>query len=799
MPTTIDFQLTKKQSCLDKIVLNEIVDKKRLKRLLNSNYLKITKDKDDKKQLEGYLKKVKDNIVQVKYTRKIHIGRVYANKTLSYQFFRKLVRHTLSFDNYTDLDITNAHPTMLYQITKQQGINNQYLEKYVKNRDIYIKEVQDLTNCNRDDAKELFIEIMYGKSIPKWIEEMNLKDITLPGFVYHFKEEMNKIAKLVKVSNNDFVKLLPIEKRNNVNSILSYYLQEHENRILEVIYIYLESNKYIKNNVATLCYDGIMINKVDKNEINDLCNKLNELVLEKTGFDLNFVEKVMDKVKYDIVEDANNDNYVDCEETDFMKMCEYMLEVSKKHNYKKDKIRVLKPCSCSPIVYEPFMEFEEFINFVFNKQSPYYKMFRKTSSYFKQLKDYLENIDDEELPFIKINKSIISFNNGYLDISNLYNITFNNFENINNDIITSVHHNLDFDVNILNMNIDDIKTPLFDKICSYHLEEEKDSDELLKIFYGMCGRLHYDINTYDKFNCMLFIKGGANTGKSTTGNILTINHQNIGTISGKMEGTFGLMSIYKKSLIYNPDMNKNFTEKVDKGDFQKIIEGSRLDIPIKNKGSINNFKWTSPMLFLANYFPEYKDSSGAIPRRLCVFFMDRFLENRDTSIEKRCIDNESHLILIKTLKCYIYIIKKFENKTYEDWGIEYFKRGYEEMTNKCNKLYEFLTLPPNDFEYWTIYKKGHITTFEDFKKAVKKFYYMNNYNDKFDLDKTTLGRCGYEIETINLCASCGGKPTGKRKKEEQCCSNYNSKNRRKKVCIKNMKIERKRYDIIEEI
>lgn len=786
MSSNIEYELKSCFSKLDKIVLYEYVDSKRVSKLLKSPYLKITEKKNDEEMLKKYKKKIVNGKVKVQYKKTGSVGRVYPKGMLSSIGFRKVIRHTLSYDKYTDIDIVNCHPSMLYQITQQEGLKNDCLEKYVNDREYYLNEVMNITKWDRECVKELFIEIMNGCN-PK-----NKCDIKLPQFVYDFKDEIRKISNHIYNSNKEFVKSVPKDKKNKKNSVLSYYLQEHENRILEVVYDYMVDNGYIKNNIASLCYDGIMILKIDN--VDDLCIQLNKVVLEKTGFDLQFKEKEMDLFKQDIVDSANNDDVIDIDENDVYNMTRYILDLSIKNKYIKDNIRILKPSKLSPIVYEPYKEFADFINDVFTDDTPYYKVFRKSPNNFKQIQDYLEKFNDKELPFVKYNQHIISFKNGYLDIKDPYDITFNSFDDIEyiNDIITSVHHDIDFDIKLLDMDVDDVKTPLFDKICNYHFEDE----EILKIFYGMCGRLHYPL--FDNFNCMLFVKGGANTGKSTTGNIVMRNHQNIGTISGSMEKTFGFQSLHKKSIIYVPDMNKNITEKIDKGDFQRLIEGSRMNIAIKNKGSLNNIIMKTSLFFLSNYFIHYKDSSGAIPRRLCVFFMDRFLEVRDTTLEKRCIEQESHLILIKTIKSYVYLLDRFKGKTFEDWGIEYFKRGYEEMTNKCNKLYEFLTLPPGDYDYHCVYKKGHITKQEDLKKCVERFYYMNGIKEKFELNKTTLGRCGYEIKQINLCASCGKKAFSK--KNEKCCDNYNSKNRRKKYCIVNLKIVRKEIEeIIEKI
>ena len=768
---TIPLSIDKKPSSLDNVVFKEYVDKKIVSRLLKSNYLK----DDEEIKLKGFKKKItKNGYVNVKYNRKGGIGRTYGFKGLTYQSFRKCLRHTFCYDKYTDIDIKNAHPTMLKQITDCNGIVNTYLTEYVENREKYLEEIIEITKCDRGSAKELFIRILYGGSHKYWLKDLEI-DCILPSFVKDLENEMKTISTVIVSSNSSFIKNLPKEKRENKYSIMSYYLQEYEHRILEICYNYLVENKLIKNNVITLCYDGFMVDKIDN--VYELCSNLTKVVKDEIGFDLIFVEKVMDMVLKDIIE---------CKEEDFdytepQQMYNLILEISNKKNYKKDNSRIFKQSKLSPIVYEPYKDFHEFINNIFDKSSPLYNMFRKNPSNMNTMISYLENYNDEELPFINLNKHIFSFKNGYLDVSDLYNIKFNSFDEIDNSIITSIHYDFDFDTELLNKSYNEIETPIFDRICNYHLEDK----ELLMIFYGMAGRLHYETNRYDKFNCMTFIKGGANTGKSTTGNILMKNHQNIGTISGKMEGTFGLQSLYKKNIIYNPDMNRNFTLKLDKGDFQRMIEGSHMDIPIKNKGSINNFKWNIPMLFLANYLPDYKDSSGAIPRRLCVFYMDRFLNTRDTSIEKKCIQNEGHLILIKTLKCYIEILKKYEGKTFEDFGVEYFKRGYEEMTNRSNMLYEYLSLPPNEFSSWVSHEKNSVVQMKTFKRVVEKYFYMNGNKQKFELDRTTLGRFGYVIKTIQICASCNQKAKGR---GDRCCGNYNKNNRRKRQCILNMKI-----------
>jgi hypothetical protein len=789
----LNITINKIESKLDNITLRENVDKIILQRLLRSKYLLDDDEHNDTSQLKNYLKKItKKGYVSVKYQKKKGISRTYSNKGLSYQLFRKALRHTLCSDYYMDIDIVNAHFVMLNQICKENGIDTTELKKYINNREEYLNELIKISGVDRDDAKLLFIRMLYGGSIENWKKD-NKVEFEIPKYYKELEKNIKNISMIIFNSNSDFRKSIKLEKRNIPKSVLSYYLQEWENRILEVVYDYLNENDYIVDKIATLCFDGIMTKK--SKDILKICDNLEKIVEEKLGFKLKFIEKKFDKVIKEIINpiDEEYDDIGEGEISNNLKMYRYILKYSNDKKLKKNQTHILKPSNTSPIVYENYMEFNDFINLIFCEGSKYYNLFRNSPMNFNNMIKYLEQMDDIELPFIRLNKYIISFKNGYINIEDLYDIKFINYEDlvIDNDTITSIHYNFDFDLNLLDMNMNDIKTPLFDKICNYHFEDE----EILNIFYGMLGRLHYNTNKYDKFNCMVFIKGGANTGKSTTGNICMNNHQNIGTISGKMEKTFGLQSLRNKNVIYNPDMNQNFVEKVDKGDFQRLIEGSTLDIPVKNKPSINNYKWEIPLLFLGNYLPNYKDSSGAIPRRIAIFYMDKYLNSRDTSIEKRCIDEEGHLILIKTLLSYRWLIEKYKNQTFEDWELEYFKEGYEEMTNKCNNLYNYLKIPYEDFETWTSYKEGNVVAEKELKEAVEKYYYMNSISEKFDCNKTTLSKFGYIVKSVYICSNCGKKPTGKKKIQDKCCNKYTRKNRRKRKCIVNIKIHRKYEDM----
>jgi hypothetical protein len=78
---------------------------------------------------------------------------------------------------------------------------------------------------------------------------------------------------------------------NTLASLISYFTQEIENRILENIYKYCIDNKIIQNGLSSLCYDGIMIEKIYYKP--ELLNIFNSITFNKFGLDLKYEQKEM--------------------------------------------------------------------------------------------------------------------------------------------------------------------------------------------------------------------------------------------------------------------------------------------------------------------------------------------------------------------------------------------------------------------------------------------------------------------------------------------------------------------------
>ena len=293
-----------KSTKLDKLILYETIDINLLNKLISSTLLqeitkKYTKNtfKHEREQLKKYLSLIKDGKAKIQYQRSknINYGRVFPNNSIGLHNFRRPIRHTLSHFNYIDIDIVNCHASILHQICEANEIICNNLKNYINNRDTILNEVIEKYKISKDISKELFIRLLYFGTFDQWIKDNNISNKTPLKFITDFSNELQLIGQII-VAKNDKLKQL-IEKNKNKKpheikgSICSYFLQNYECKILETIYLYCVDHKYIINDNAILCADGIMLEKTLYKE--DLLTEFNEVIKKELGLDLKFVVKEM--------------------------------------------------------------------------------------------------------------------------------------------------------------------------------------------------------------------------------------------------------------------------------------------------------------------------------------------------------------------------------------------------------------------------------------------------------------------------------------------------------------------------
>ena len=209
------------------------------------------------------------------------MGRLFA-QSASLQNLPREFRGAIG-GNYHDIDMVNCHPSLLLQYCKKNDIKCDNLEYYVDNRDVVIKKIMNDYQMNKGDVKQLFLSVMNGGK----------RDGITDPFFTKFKTECERIHTFITSLNPKLHKDVCKRKEFNVNgSLTNIILCTLENEILLYAVQYLMSKDY---KVDVLVFDGCMIRKEEDKEITDkLLNGLNVYVLEKTGYDIKFIEKELD-------------------------------------------------------------------------------------------------------------------------------------------------------------------------------------------------------------------------------------------------------------------------------------------------------------------------------------------------------------------------------------------------------------------------------------------------------------------------------------------------------------------------
>ena len=137
------------------IFLNEIVDKEKLKYILDNNNFdhevnNIAKDYYD--SLDNFGRK----LIIYKQTHNCK-GRYYGvGSCLSY--LKKEIRNSIMPKNIKDIDMVNSHPVILLNLYQKNGITCNMLKNYIENRNLILDSFGD----NRKEVKEMFLTILNG-------------------------------------------------------------------------------------------------------------------------------------------------------------------------------------------------------------------------------------------------------------------------------------------------------------------------------------------------------------------------------------------------------------------------------------------------------------------------------------------------------------------------------------------------------------------------------------------------------------------------------------------------------------
>ena len=248
------------------IILNEIIDREKLKYILDNN----TFDQEVNNLARNYLDSLDDlgrKRIQCKQKHK-HKDRYYAiGSALTY--LKKEIRNSIMPKNIKDIDMVNSHPVILLNLCQKNEVASSILKNYVENRDLILDSFGD----NRKSVKEMFLTILNG------------------GFksIYSDNNRVNKYLKLLEKEVVEIQKYFySKDKRyfekgfNYLGKNLSRIILSVENEILQVMINHFVIKRV---NIFTLEYDGLKIYSDNKSKHFSI-NELEKIILEKTGINM---------------------------------------------------------------------------------------------------------------------------------------------------------------------------------------------------------------------------------------------------------------------------------------------------------------------------------------------------------------------------------------------------------------------------------------------------------------------------------------------------------------------------------
>ena len=135
------------------IILNEIVDKEKLKYILDNN--------DYNQEINELAKNYYDSLnnlgrKRIAYKQKHNCKNRYYGIGSCLSYLKKEIRNSIMPNNIKDIDMVNSHPVILLTLGQKNKLSCNVLKNYVENRDLIL----DLFGDNRKSVKEMLLTIL---------------------------------------------------------------------------------------------------------------------------------------------------------------------------------------------------------------------------------------------------------------------------------------------------------------------------------------------------------------------------------------------------------------------------------------------------------------------------------------------------------------------------------------------------------------------------------------------------------------------------------------------------------------
>lgn len=397
------------------------------------------------------------------------------------------------------------------------------------------------------------------------------------------------------------------------------------------------------------------------------------------------------------LEESSSD---DDERTPYQRLLLYLLNELKRQGMKRYKGQCCKQITCGPYLtraWKPIMDIEEFVYMFTQKEDKYdmWKNLTKSAGNVKESINHLTNCRDIQFPEIQKDRHAWAFNNGlfigkvWSPEENKYTTRFYGYDSeeysvLDPTIVACKFFDQKFD-HYENVHWTQIPTPHMQSIFDY----QKFPEEVCNWIYAFGGRLCFDVNEMDSWQCIPFLKGIARSGKST---LITkifkrfYDTEDVRTLSNNIEKKFGLWSIHDGLMFISPEVKGDLS--LEQAEFQSMVSGEDVSIARKNQKALSK-QWNVPGILAGNEVPNWRDNSGSVQRRVVTLNFSRQVMEADPHLEDK-LEEEIPAILCKCVKAYMDYAHKYSDQ--DIWNVlpKYFKDVQKQIGVVTNTLLHFM-------------------------------------------------------------------------------------------------------------
>ena len=269
------------------IILYEICDKEKLKYILENNDF----NEEVNTLARNYYDSLDDNgCKKIIYKQTVDKNRYYGDSSCL-TYLKKEIRNSIMPKNIKDIDMINAHPTILNYLCKKNNINCNILENYINNRELILSSFGE----DRKIIKELFLTILNGgfKDIYSDNKQTN-------NYLKLFENEIIRIQNYFYINDKRYLN----SDYNYKGKNLSRIILDIENQILQIMINYFTSKNV---NILTLEYDGLKI-YTDKSSKHFSINELELNIYKSMGINMKLAFKNIEDSFSDFGIRCNTDN-----------------------------------------------------------------------------------------------------------------------------------------------------------------------------------------------------------------------------------------------------------------------------------------------------------------------------------------------------------------------------------------------------------------------------------------------------------------------------------------------------------